>query len=137
MPLLQQGGAKTNNGFPCFLAHREKQAGSFYRARVGMAPGGAEGWFRWSAHPFGGVVIGDLPSTLLFLLLSLLFRSSSWIFRLFVIFLPIICPNGACMQLLLVPCGFFVFCCSRYLSRCKDCSHCSKGPRSQAPACSH
>ena len=40
-------------------------------------------------------------------------------------------PNCACMKLFLVPCSFFVFCCSRRgVSKCKHCSI-AKGPISQ------
>ena len=67
------------------------------------------------------------------------FASGSWLFRSgsqdfsFCIFLPIICPSSACMQLFLIHCNFFVFCGLKCLSRCKYYSHCSKG--SQIPAC--
>ena len=49
-------------------------------------------------------------------------------------------PRRTCLQLLLLPYSFFffffVFCCSRRCSsRSKHCSHCSKCPRSQVPAC--
>ena len=62
-------------------------------------------------------------------LCSRLFRSGSWVFWSFCIFLSIICPSCACTQLFLVPFSFFVICSlRRHLSRCK---HCSRG--SQVP----
>ena len=86
-----------------------------------MGWAGGMGWLRCPADPFGDAVCGDhvqypafAPST----------SEVAVRFRPFCILLFIIC-----MQLFLVPCSFFVFCCSRErLSRCK-CS--SKG--SQVP----
>lgn len=81
-----------------------------------MCPGvGLEGWFRWFAHPFGGVESGGTCSTLSLTpcFCSWLSRSSSWAFCLFVcfcIFLSIICPNCTCTPLFLVLFNFFVLC---------------------------
>ena len=51
------------------------------------------------------------------------------LFGLFVSFGSRICPNCACAQLLLVPCSFFVFCCSkRDVSRCRHCSIAARVP---------
>ena len=59
-----------------------------------------------------------------------LFKSGDWVFRSVCIFCPEFAP-AVCMQSGLVPCGFFVLCCSRRgLLRCK---YCNKG--SQIPAC--
>ena len=48
-------------------------------------------------------------------------------------FLPIICPNCACMQLFLVPYSFFVFCSSRDV--CSGASAAATAAGSQVPAC--
>ena len=50
---------------------------------------------------------------------------------LFVSFGSRICPNCTCMQLVLVPYSFFVFCSSRKgMSMCKHHSTAAKGPKS-------
>ena len=41
--------------------------------------------------------------------------SGSWVLAF--LYLVIICPNWACMQLVLVACSFFVFCLKKWLSR--------------------
>ena len=91
------------------------------------------------------------------------FRSDSWFFWSFCIFLSIICPycSCTCMQLFLIPhssmdggarwatvhgvtksqiqlsdfttTSFFVFCCSKRV--CPGASAAAKGPRCQVPAC--
>ena len=50
--LLQQGGVRTSNRFPCSLFHKVGRAVSLGRVRVGVCPGvRQEGWLRWFAHP--------------------------------------------------------------------------------------
>ena len=109
------------------LECRERQAGSLYSIRV------SSGSRRWARGVTQVVCVQGACVVPCFC--SWLFRSGSWVFRLFCIFLPTICPNCTCPQLFLVPDGFFVFYCSRRcLSRCKHGNHCSKGSRSQVPA---
>ena len=130
-PLLQQGAARTNNRFSCLPAEGG-QSCFLYGVRVGVCPGvGPDGWLRWSAHPFGGVVCKGHAQCPAFAPGSS--RAAVGLFGLFVSFGSRICPSCACTQLFLVPYSFFVFCCSRRgVSRCK---HCSKG--SQVPAKGH
>ena len=91
---------------------------------------------RQFAYSFGGVERRGQKCNTLFLLptscfCSWLFRNGSWVFWPFCILLCIICPNCACLQLVLVRYSFFLFCCQRrHLSRCR---YYSKG--SQVPAC--
>ena len=70
--------------------------------------GRAGGVLRWAAHPLGGAVRRDhgqypasAPGT----------SGEAAGFGPFCILLFIICPNCTGMQLFLVPCSFFVFCC--------------------------
>ena len=46
--LMQLGGAKTSNKFPCLFPKRG-QAGSLQER--GGPGAGLEGWLKWSAHP--------------------------------------------------------------------------------------
>ena len=96
---------------------------------------GLEGWLRWFAHRFGGVVCRGHAQYSDFVLDALLLLPAlqKWQmgFWSFCILLSIICPNCACIHLILVPYSFFEFCCSR--RRLSSCKHCSKG--SQFPAC--
>ena len=96
-PLLQQGGARTNNRFPCLLTPlRESSEGwtfSLYGVRVGVYPGvGPEGWPRCFAHLLGVVVCRGMRSTLPLLLTpcfcSRLFKSGSSVFWSLWIFCP-------------------------------------------------
>lgn len=74
---------------------------------VGAGPGrGLEVWLRWSAHPPGGAVSRGHVQ---FLLSSRLLQKWQLGFRSFCVFCLIICRKWACMQLILVPCSFFVF----------------------------
>ena len=93
----------------------------------------SRGWAQWGLPiPLVMLCAGTMHSTLVLLPAAFfcfpLLRSGSWIFG-FSISLSIICLNCTCTELFLVPCNFFVFCCSRrHLSRCK---HEAKGARSQ------
>ena len=109
------------------------QAHPLNGVRVGAEPWvRPEGWLRWSAHPLGGAVCRDLA------LYSAFAPGTSEVavrFWSFWILLLLICSSCACMQLLLVPYSFFVFCClRRHLSRCKLCS---KGFQVLGPSLSH
>ena len=92
-----------------------------------------EGWLRCFVNPSGGVNCREHASTLLLLWA---FKSGIWVFWSLCVFCPEFVdktPNCECMKLFLVPYNFFVFCCwKRGLSRCKHCSTCSKGPRSDS-----
>ena len=127
-------GEWEQTGYPCSLP--------VVAASLFLIWGDGRGVFR--AGQRGG--LGDLPIShavckvpmLLLLtpsLCSRLLKSGQWwlllLFGLFVSLGSRICPNCACIQLFLVPCSFFVFCCLRRgMSRSK---HCTKG--SQIPAC--
>ena len=76
-----------------------------------MSRGRREGWQRWLAHPFGGVVCSGHARYPAFAP-----RSSEVAVGISGLFVS--CPEFAptaheCTQLLLVPYSFFVFCCSR------------------------
>ena len=67
-------------------------AGSLYGVRLGVGPGvRLEGWLRWFAHPLGGAECRGMRSALLLLLTahfcSWLFRSGSWVFLVFFLYL--------------------------------------------------
>ena len=122
-------GAKTNNRCPCSLSEvGGGQAGALNGVRVGTDPGsGLRGGLGGRPHPLGGAVCRVHAQYPALLPTPQKWQLGFWSFCI----LFIICPNGACTQLFLVPYRFFVFCCSRRrLSRWK---HCSKG--SQVPAC--
>ena len=108
--LLQQGWVKTNT---VSLAHSPRpEVGSwlFPWGEGSNVPGlQSETWLRGFAyHPPPVVVTAGSTCSPCFC--SQLFRSGSWAFWPFCIFLSIICPNWACMKLFLVPYSFFVFC---------------------------
>ena len=137
-PLPQQGEGRTSNMFPCLLTPRGGQTDSLHG---GEGRGVSRGWAGRVAQvvcpPLCGVVCRGMCSTLPLLqtpyFCSLLFRSGSWAFWVFLYLLSRICPNCTCMQLFLVPYSFFVLCSLRRgVSRCKHCSTAAKGPRSQA-----
>ena len=125
------GGARTNSRCPSLPLPEGGRARSLYRVRVGVCLGvGPEGWLRCFAHPSGGALsAGGMHSTLL-----LLWALQKWQlgFLVSLYLLSRICPNCACMHVLLVPYSFFAFCCSgRGVSRCKHCSIAAQGSRSQ------
>lgn len=87
------------------------------------------GKFRWSAHWLGGAMCRDHVQCPAFALCTSEMAvglegggCTLWF---------IICPNCACVQLFLVLCSFFLFCCSRRL--CLGISASVKGPRCLSP----
>lgn len=89
----------------------------------------AEGWLRWSAHAFGGVMCrGHAWSP------AFAFSSSEVAVGFLVFLYPL--ANDVSQLLLctvyLAPYSFFVFhCWRRCFSRCKHRSHCGKGSQSR------
>ena len=74
-PCCSRVEREQSTGFLAPLCPERGWAGSLYGVRVEVCPGvRLEGWLRWSAHPFGGVVCREhaqypafAPDTLLFL----------------------------------------------------------------------
>ena len=118
---------RTSNRFPCSFP-RGVQSGFLYGVRTGECPGvRAEGWLRWSAHPFGNVCKEHAQYPAFALGSSEVGVGFLWSLCI----LSVIRSNRSCTQLFLVLYNFFVFCCSRrHVFRRK---HRSKG--SQVPAC--
>ena len=88
-----------------------------------MAP---TGQLRWSAHPAGYAVCRDHVQDPAFAPGTSEVAAGFWPFC---ILFFIICPNCTCMQLVLVPYSFFVFCSRGDV--CPGASTPVKGPRSQ------
>ena len=129
-PLLQQGGARTNNRFPCFL----------YGVRTGVCPGvGPEGWLRRFAHALGGVVCRGHGTVPCFCSQHPVFAPGSsevavGIFGLFVSFGSRICPS--CPMHTVIFSSIQFLCILLLEERCvqiQALQHCSRG--SQVPAC--
>ena len=128
-PLLQQGGAKTSESFPCSLPKEGCRLVPYMGRGLGCVQALAQrGYLGGLPTPWVVLRAGGIHSTLL-LFLAL---QKWWLGFVFFILLSRICPICACMQLFLVPYNFFVFCCSRRrLSRRKHSSTAAKGLRSQ------
>ena len=128
---------QTTGSLACSLPEPGR-AGSFYGVRVGVCPGvGPEGWLRCFAHPLGGGVCRGHAQYPAFAPdpLHLLQALQKWQlgFLVSLYLLSRICPNYSCVQLLLVPYSFFVFCSLRRGVQVQALQQCSKG--CQVPAC--